>query len=59
MNASRARQIMESKDTFAVQLDGHSVWIENVDEASGMATVSVNKNPDNTKTVAVDQLVEL
>ncbi|MBH5319156.1 H-type small acid-soluble spore protein [Paenibacillus sp. GSMTC-2017] len=58
METTRAKQIYESKDTFAVHLEGDSVWIENVDEANGMATVTVGNNPVNTKTVSVDRLKE-
>ncbi|GKU80397.1 H-type small acid-soluble spore protein [Paenibacillus sp. L3-i20] len=58
METLRAKQIYESKDTFAVHLEGDSVWIENVDEANGMATVTVGNNPVNTKTVSVDRLKE-
>jgi len=60
MNAERAREIYESKDTIAVQLDGEqSVWIENVDVANGVATVQVGTNPINTQTVNVDRLREM
>jgi len=59
MNAQRAKEIYESKDTIAVQLDdGQSVWIENVDMAGGVATVQVGANPANTQTVAVERLQE-
>ncbi|MGZ9583849.1 H-type small acid-soluble spore protein [Paenibacillus marinisediminis] len=59
MDAERAKQIYEMKDTVEVRLDGEqSVWIENVDEANGMATVQVGTNPVNTRTVNVDRLVE-
>ena len=58
MDLKRAKQIYESKDTYAVHLEGDSVWIENVDEANGMATVTVGNNPVNTQTVSVDRLKE-
>ncbi|RCW47570.1 H-type small acid-soluble spore protein [Paenibacillus prosopidis] len=58
MDTARAKQIYESEQTFLVQLDGDSVWIENVDEANGMATVMVENNPVNTKTVSCDRLHE-
>ena len=59
MKAERAREIYESSDTIAVQLDGEqSVWIENVDVANGVATVQVGANPVNTQTVNVDWLQE-
>ncbi|MHA6483046.1 H-type small acid-soluble spore protein [Paenibacillus sp. strain BS8-2] len=58
METARAKQIYESKDTIAVQLEGDSVWIENVDDANGMVTVTVGNNPVNTKTVSADRLQE-
>ncbi|MFF2091732.1 H-type small acid-soluble spore protein [Paenibacillus sp. NPDC058174] len=59
MEATRAKQIYESKQTIGVQLDGEkSVWIESVDEANGMATVQVGSDPLNTHTVSVDRLKE-
>lgn len=59
MDAHRAQQIYESKDTIPVHLDdGNSVWIENVDIPNKMATVQVGTNPMNTLTVSVDRLEE-
>lgn len=59
MNAQRAKEIYEAKDTIAVQLDtGESVWIEHVDVANGVATVQVGSNPINTQTVATERLSE-
>jgi small acid-soluble spore protein H (minor) len=59
MDTKRAMQIYESEQTFKVQLDEDSVWIENVDESNGMATVTVGNNPINTKTVSCDRLKEI
>ncbi len=59
MNAQRAKEIFESKDTIPVRLDnGQSVWIEKVDTENGVATVQVGNNPVNTETVAVERLHE-
>ncbi|CAM4330408.1 small acid-soluble spore protein H (minor) [Paenibacillus endophyticus] len=59
MDKARAKQIYDSDETFTVQLDADSVWIENVDEANGMVTVTVGNNPVNTKTVSCDRLKEI
>jgi len=59
MDVKRAKEIYNSEGTYQVQLEGDSVWIENVDEDKGMATVTVNNNPTNTKTVSCDQLQEV
>ncbi|MCC3376025.1 H-type small acid-soluble spore protein [Cohnella sp. REN36] len=59
MNAKRAQQIYESAETVSVELEGQAVWIENVDEANGMATVQVKSRPTNVMTVAVDRLNEV
>ncbi|GIO10611.1 hypothetical protein J19TS2_01660 [Cohnella xylanilytica] len=58
MNVDRAKQIFDSKDTIAVQLEGQSVWIEEVDAANGMATVQIGSDPLNTQTVSVERLKE-
>ena len=58
MNAQRAAEIFSSKDTIEVELEGQPVWIENVDEANGMATVQIGAKPTNTKTVSVERLRE-
>lgn len=58
MDVKRAKQIYESPDTIRVTLDGESVWIENVDESNGMATVQVESRPANTLTVSVERLQE-
>ncbi|TJY42735.1 H-type small acid-soluble spore protein [Cohnella pontilimi] len=60
MNAERAQEIIQSKDTIPVHLDdGQSVWIEKVDKANGVATVQVGTKPGNTQTVDVDRLREV
>lgn len=60
MNAQRAKEIYESSDNIAVQLDnGQSVWIEKVDVDNGVATVQVGESPTNTQTVGVERLKEL
>ncbi|QHT63027.1 small, acid-soluble spore protein, H family [Paenibacillus lycopersici] len=58
MDTKRAMEIYNSKDTFAVHLGDKSVWIENVDETNGMATVQVGSDPLNTQTVSCDRLTE-
>ncbi|QJC51159.1 H-type small acid-soluble spore protein [Paenibacillus albicereus] len=58
MDVKRAMEIYSSSDMVAVHLGGDSVWIENVDEANGMATVQVGTTPQKTKTVSVDRLHE-
>jgi small acid-soluble spore protein, H-type len=59
MDTARAKAIYESEATIPVQLEGDSVWIENVDESSGTATVTIGDNPVHTKTVPVDRLQEM
>lgn len=58
INVERASQILESKDTINVMLSGDPVWIEKVDAGSGIATVHLNANPADTRTVSVTQLTE-
>ncbi|NMO95733.1 H-type small acid-soluble spore protein [Paenibacillus lemnae] len=58
MELERAMTIFESPDTFKVNLAGQPVWIEEIDQANGMATVQVGSRPTNTMTVSVDRLQE-
>ncbi|RAP73717.1 H-type small acid-soluble spore protein [Paenibacillus montanisoli] len=58
MDTKRAVQIYSSEETITVHMGGQSVWIENVDEVNGMATVQVGSDPHNTQTVPVDRLEE-
>jgi small acid-soluble spore protein H (minor) len=61
VNTERARQIYESTDMFEVHLDssdGPTVWIENVDDANGMATVQLGAKPTDVQTVAINRLLE-
>ena len=58
MDVKRAKEIFRSEETIPVFLDGEPVWIENVDETNGMATVQVGNRPANMKTVAVERLIE-
>ncbi|MCJ8014416.1 H-type small acid-soluble spore protein [Paenibacillus sp. KQZ6P-2] len=59
MDVKRALEIYTDKNhNFEVKLEGQPVWIENVDEVHGMATVQVGPNPTNTQTVKVERLQE-
>ncbi|MWV44533.1 H-type small acid-soluble spore protein [Paenibacillus sp. HJL G12] len=59
MDVRRALEIYEDKShTIEVKLEGQPVWIENVDEVNGMATVQVGSRPTNTETVNVERLQE-
>jgi small acid-soluble spore protein H (minor) len=58
MEIQRAVEIFNSKDTYKVNLEGESVWIEHVDQQKGMATVQVGSRPTNTLNVNVDRLKE-
>lgn len=59
MNPQRAKEIYESSDNIAVQLDdGQSVWIEKVDVPNGVATVQVGSSPTDVQTVKVERLKE-
>lgn len=59
MDVKRAQEIYQDKSrNVDVKLEGQPVWIENVDEANGMATVQVGSRPTNTQTVNVERLQE-
>lgn len=59
MEASRAKEILEAKETYRVKLEGDSVWIENVDVASGTATVTVGHDQSTAQTVDCGRLDEV
>ncbi|GIP29600.1 hypothetical protein J23TS9_47300 [Paenibacillus sp. J23TS9] len=58
MDVKRALEIYKDTTNIAVKLEGEPVWIENVDEVNGMATVQVGARPTNTQTVNVERLEE-
>lgn len=58
MNASRAQEIITSKDKIQVTYQGQSVWLEGVDQSSNTARVHPEGDPSNSMTVAVDKLLE-
>ncbi|MEC0369373.1 H-type small acid-soluble spore protein [Paenibacillus chibensis] len=59
MDVKRAMAIYQDKShNVDVKLEGQPVWIENVDEVNGMATVQVGSRPTNTQTVNVERLQE-
>lgn len=59
MELNRAQEIIQSKQKIDVQIDGTSVWIEEVDTRSGTARVYTEGNPQDKRTVAVDELQEM
>lgn len=58
MDAKRALDIYQAKDTIPVNLEGVPVWIEKVDVDNGVATVQVGTRPTDTQTVNVERLQE-
>ncbi|GIO51787.1 H-type small acid-soluble spore protein [Paenibacillus cellulositrophicus] len=58
MDAQRALDIYQAKDTIPVNLEGVPVWIEKVDVDNGVATVQVGTRPTDTQTVNVERLQE-
>ncbi|MBB3129695.1 small acid-soluble spore protein H (minor) [Paenibacillus rhizosphaerae] len=58
MDAQRALDIYQAKDTIPVNLEGVPVWIEKVDVDNGVATVQVGTRPTDTQTVNVERLKE-
>lgn len=58
MDVNRAQEILQSTERIDVQLNGQSVWIDSVDTQKQSATVHAEENPDDRKTVSIDQLTE-
>lgn len=59
MDVSRAKEILQSDDRIRVEFEGVPVWIDSVDEQSKTARVHTKDNPNDKKTVAVDELNEV
>lgn len=59
MDVSRAQEIFQAKEKIDVQVDGTPVWIEGVDSRSGTARIHFEGNPDDKRTVDVDELMEI
>ncbi|MCF6093743.1 H-type small acid-soluble spore protein [Microaerobacter geothermalis] len=59
MNVSRAKEILESNEKFNVKFEGVPVWIDSIDELSKTARVHTEDNPEDQKTVAIDELKEV
>ncbi|PTX52192.1 small acid-soluble spore protein H (minor) [Melghirimyces profundicolus] len=59
MNILRARQIVESPQEIEVHHNGVPVWIQNLDESRETARVYTRNQPDDEKTVPVEELREI
>ncbi|MFL6558796.1 MAG: H-type small acid-soluble spore protein [Bacillus sp. (in: firmicutes)] len=58
MNVGRAKEIVESADTFNVTYEGTPVIIQHVDEATNMARIYSRTDPDHEREVPVLNLIE-
>jgi small acid-soluble spore protein H (minor) len=59
MDVTRAQEIIRSKQKINVELEGTSVWIDEVDEQRETVRVHAETNPEEQKTVAVQELKEI
>lgn len=59
MDIQRAEQILASSSIINVTHNGQSVWIDQVDATSQTATVHAANNPSDTRTVSLNQLMEM
>ncbi|PLR98417.1 H-type small acid-soluble spore protein [Bacillus sp. T33-2] len=58
MDISRVKQILSSEDEVSVHCHGVPVWLQSIDEKSGMAVVQPRGNHDHSRLVAIDSLEE-
>ncbi|MGG3739162.1 small acid-soluble spore protein H [Aeribacillus pallidus] len=58
MNTERAKEIAASPVMANVTYNGVPIYIQQVDEESGTATISPLDEPDNKQTVSVNSLKE-
>ncbi len=59
MDLNRAQQIIEAEEKIDVQVDGMSVWIEGIDAQSKTARVHPEGEPEDKRTVAIEDLQEM
>ncbi len=59
MDIQRARQILESNEHYEVQLNGESIWIDQVDVQSRSVSVHPVDNEGKSMTVNADELQEV
>jgi small acid-soluble spore protein H (minor) len=58
MKLNRVKEILASKEEFPVHYHGVPVWIENVEDATGMAFVSQRGIHDEKRLVSIEGLKE-
>ncbi|MCD8503463.1 MAG: H-type small acid-soluble spore protein [Bacillaceae bacterium] len=58
MDVNRAKQILNSPSEIEVKYNGHSIWIEQLNESEATARVHNRENPNNEMTVQVEDLME-
>ncbi len=58
MNISRAKEISTLPETLHVTLNGTPIYIQHVDESSGIATIFPLDEPENEQVVPVSSLRE-
>ncbi|QWU17869.1 small acid-soluble spore protein H (minor) [Paenibacillus sophorae] len=58
MNTQRAQEIAASPIMANVTYDGTQIYIQNVDENTGMARIYPLNQPENEQTVSVRNLIE-
>ncbi|MGG1660960.1 H-type small acid-soluble spore protein [Brevibacillus sp. NRS-1366] len=58
MDVTRVQEIIRSEEKIQVRYQGESVWIDDVDEGTATARVHTERNPAQSVTVDVNQLVE-
>lgn len=58
MDVTRARQILQAEQKIQVTYQGVPVWIDGVEEKTSTARIHPEGDPQDTKVVSVNQLVE-
>lgn len=58
MNPERAQEIVMIPDMINVTFEDEKIYIEHVDQEQRLATIHPLNNPEEKKSVPVDELVE-
>ncbi|SEO78974.1 small acid-soluble spore protein H (minor) [Amphibacillus marinus] len=58
MDAQRAQEITMDQEMIEVTCNGEKIYIEHVDQNHGLATIHPLSNPEEKKSVSVEELIE-
>ncbi|MCM3669184.1 H-type small acid-soluble spore protein [Mesobacillus maritimus] len=58
MNVNRLKEIVASKDEILLHYHGIPIWIDSIDESSGLAKGSERGAHDTSRLIPIDEIEE-